>query len=137
RLSSNFSQLPRKEKAYGFYRNSGFDANKSLDHMRGIDFNHEVDIVQIPKGTEMTQYQIPGARLGSYYAQPGTPGNTLGFYTSGREVKTYIANSDISALRSTASSTIDDWSMKAYGWKIEAPGGGTQFFTTSQDWIAK
>jgi hypothetical protein len=127
----------RKALAESFYKESGFNESRTMDHMRGIDFNQPVAIADISKGTEAIQYQIPRAPLGDYFSPPGTPGNRLGFYTSGREATSYIATENIKALQSTAASTVDDWSMKQYGWRIEAPGGGTQFFSTSKAWTPK
>ncbi len=124
----------RKEVAESFYREAGFKDSAIADHTRGIDFDHPVEVVTLPKGTEVIQYQIPGAPVGNYFAPPGTKGNQLGFYTSGRRATTFVAKEDIKVLKSVASDTVDDWSMKAYDWKIEAPGGGTQFFTTSKAW---
>ncbi len=144
RLASGIERLwgaklvtDRIDLAWSFYREAGFKEGKIADHIRGIDFNKPVEIISIPKGTEVIQYQIPGGPVGSYFAAPGTPGNQLGFYTSGRQATTFVATENIQVLRSTASSTIDDWSMKAYSWKIEAPGGGIQFFSTSKAWRPK
>lgn len=138
RETSGFSKLSGYETAYNFYRNSGYDADGTIDHLRGIDFNSPVNVVTIPKGTEVIQYQIPGGPQGSYYAPVGTPGNELGFYTSGRTPTNYVSNNDVQVLQSTASTTLDDWSMKAYGWKIEAPGGGMQYFTRDKSsWSKK
>ena len=123
--------------AESFYREAGFSEKRMADHIRGIDFSKKVEVMTIPKGTEVIQYQIPGAPIGSYFALPGTPGNQLGFYTSGRQANTFIAKEDIRVLRSTAVGIVDDWSMKAYNWKIDAPGGGTQFFTPSKVWELK
>lgn len=127
----------RRLTAEAFYREAGFSEKKIADHMRGIDFEKPVEVIKLPKGTEVIQYQVPGAPMGTYFTLPNTPGNQLGFYTSGRVPKTYVATEEIKVLRSTASSTVDDWSMADFGWKIEAPGGGTQFFTTSTGWMPK
>lgn len=137
REASSFNQLGRYETAYDFYRQSGFDANSTIDHIRGIDLSRPVDVVTIPKGTEVIQYQIPGAPVGNYFALPDTRGNQLGFYTSGRQATSFISIDNVQVLRSTASSTIDDWSMKDYGWEIYAPGGAQQFFTRSKSWGQK
>jgi RHS repeat-associated protein len=123
----------RRAIAERFYRQSGYDEAAIADHLRGIDFTKPVEVVKIPKGTELVQYQIPGAPEGRYFAPSGTPGSQLGFYTSGRDAATYVATDDVQALRSVAASTVDDWSMRAYGWEVEAPGGGTQFFTTATE----
>lgn len=127
----------RKEVAQSFYRNAGFSDDKIADHIRGIDFTKPVEVVVIPRGTEVIQYQIPGAPLGNYFAYPGTPGSTLGFYTSGREVSTLISKQEIRVLQSTAADTVDDWSMREHGWEIDTPGGGIQIFDTSMSWEKK
>jgi len=121
----------RRSIAEKFYRESGFSEAATAEHIRGIDFTQPVDVVTIPSGAKVIQYQIPGGPQGNYYAPVGTPGNRLGFYTSGVEAVTYTAGENVRALRSTAATTIDDWSMRAYGWEIETTGGGTQYFTTS------
>jgi len=138
--SSHIGASPTAERqaiAQSFYRKAGFKESSIADHVRGIDFNRPVDIVTLPKGTELIQYQIPGAPIGNYFALPGTPGNQLGFYTSGRQATTFVATEDMLVLRSTAASTVDDWSMKAHGWKIDTPGGGLQFFSPSKAWKPK
>lgn len=127
----------RKITAQSFYEKIGFDQDKIVDHLRGIDFNKPVEVITIKKGTEAIQYQIPGAPVGNYFALPNSPGNQLGFYTSGRVAKSYIATEDFKALESTAASTIDDWSMRQYGWEIETPGGSKQFFTNPNLWKLK
>lgn len=86
-----------------------------------------VDIVTISPGTSLTQFNFPG-RVGNYYALPGTPANTLGIYTSGLIETSHTFGVPTQALRSTAASIIDDWSMQGAGWSIEAGGRGTQYF---------
>jgi hypothetical protein len=127
----------RRVVAESYYREAGLKESAIADHIRGIDFTRPVEIVTVPRGTELIQYQIPGAPVGNYFALPGTPGNQLGIYTSGREASSFVATGDVRALRSTAAGTIDDWSMKAYGWKIETLGGGTQFHSPSNMWTPK
>ncbi|UAA37573.1 hypothetical protein KIH87_12725 [Paraneptunicella aestuarii] len=135
KLDINFQQrliTERKGLATSFYQESGYSIEATADHLKGIDFKAPVDVVTLNPGTDLIQFQIPEAPMGNYFALPGTPGNTLGFYTSGRVATNYVTTSDVKALRSTAASTIDHWSMKSYDWKIDAPGGGMQFFTTSK-----
>ncbi|RYZ13876.1 MAG: hypothetical protein EOP49_54050, partial [Sphingobacteriales bacterium] len=92
----------------------------------GIDFSKPVRMVNVPAGTPFVQFQIPGAPVGNYFAPVGTAGNTLGFYTGGRQQTVHIFNHDVRALQSTAKSITDTWSVP--GWSISAPGGGTQLF---------
>jgi RHS repeat-associated protein len=127
----------RRSVAEQFYRQRGVDEDRIAAHLRGVDFSKPVDVVRLPKGTELIQYQLPGGSRGSYFAPPGTPGNQLGFYTSGRQATVYVTTEEVEVLRSFAASTVDDWSMQEFGWQIEAPGGAVQFFTTSGSFAAK
>ncbi|HZQ47027.1 MAG TPA: polymorphic toxin type 46 domain-containing protein, partial [Verrucomicrobiae bacterium] len=87
-----------------------------------------VSIVNLPAGTSLGQYQLPGGRIGNYFAPPGTPANQLGIYTSGLINNSYSLKRPVQALQSTAASVTDDWSMSASGWRIQTQGGGQQFF---------
>jgi RHS repeat-associated protein len=118
--------IVRRAVAQQFYEAAGWSPARIADHLTGIDFNQSVDIVNIPAGTPVVQYQIPGAPVGNYFAPVGTSGNTLGIYTSGRVADTFTAIQDTTVLRSTAADVNITWEVK--GWSIEAQGGGTQFF---------
>lgn len=118
----------RQTVARDFYRaTTGWSDSRIASHLRGIDFSQPVKIVDIPTGTSLTQFNLPG-RVGNYYAPAGTPANTLGIYTSGLIESSHTFGAPARALQSTAKSIIDDWSMSAVGWKIETGGGGTQYF---------
>jgi len=59
--------------ARDFYRaTTGMNDTRIASHLRGIDFSQPVNIVNIPAGTALTQFNLPG-RVGNYYAPPGTP----------------------------------------------------------------
>jgi hypothetical protein len=132
--SSGFASLSRKAEALEFYSKNGFASEDAFDHMRGIDFTHPVEQVIIKQGTQAVQYMFPKQpRVGNYFTEPGTAGHKLGIYTSGRSPVMFHSNKDISALRSTTSPMIDNYSMAKFGWKIETEGGATQYFTTAKD----
>ena len=114
--------------ARDFYRaTTGLNDTRIASHLRGIDFSQPVNIVDNPAGTALTQFNLPG-RVGNYYAPPGTPANTLGIYTSGLVESSHTFGAPTRALQSTAASVIDDWSMSGAGWRIQAGGGGAQYF---------
>ena len=119
----------RQAVARQFYQNAGFSESQIASHLNGIDFNQSVNVVTLPRGTQVVQYQIPGNPMGNYFASVGTPANTLGFYTSGVQGTAYTATRPVAVLRSTAASTVDTWSMAGAGWRINVQGGGIQFFT--------
>ena len=116
----------RQQIARAFYESSGWAWPRVRAHLGGIDFNYPVEVISVPRGTRMVQYSFPGEQVGNYFAAPGTAAGTLGIYPHGRASMNFIANRDVAALRSTASSTVDTWSVP--GWDIDVPGGGTQIF---------
>jgi RHS repeat-associated protein len=124
--------VERQTVARDFYRAStGWDDTRIASHLRGIDFSQPVGVVNIQAGTSLTQYNLPG-RVGNYFAPAGTPANSLGIYTSGLVESSHTFGASTPALRSTAASVIDDWSMSGAGWRIETGGGGTQFFAPNR-----
>lgn len=133
----------RKQDAREFYALQGFPAHKIDSHLAGIDFSKPVEVVTLPKGTTVTQYQAPGQPQGTYYANPGTPAGQLGInpnsQSSGgvvpRDQSTYVVQEDVQVLRSTAASITDTWSVP--GKPYVAEGGGIQYFTTSSNAFGK
>lgn len=119
--------VERQTLARNFYRaESGWADSRIAGHMKGIDFNHPVDVVQIPRGAMMNQHGFPGDPKGNYFALPGTPAKGLGIYPHGRLERFYEATADFKALRSIAADVTDTWSIP--NWAIDVPGGNTQFF---------
>jgi len=124
--------VERQTVARDFYRaTTGWNDTKIASHLRGIDFSQPVNIVDIPAGASLTQFNLPG-RVGNYYAPVGTSANTLGIYTSGLTESSHVFGSPTRALQSTAASVVDDWSMSGAGWRIQTDGGGTQFFVPNR-----
>lgn len=117
----------RRAIAQQFYESAGWDAQRIANHLEGIDFSRPLSVTMIPKGTQVVQYQLPGAPTGNYFAPIGTPANSLGIYTGGRVAKIFTAGQDTSVLRSTAASVRNTWEVPT--WSIDADGGGAQYFT--------
>jgi hypothetical protein len=71
--------VERQTVARDFYRTTtGWSDTKIASHLRGIDFSQPVNIVDIPAGTSLTQFNLPG-RVGNYYAPVGTQQTPLAF----------------------------------------------------------
>jgi hypothetical protein len=105
--------------------------------MRGIDFSKPVELVELPKGKLLSQYQAPNSSKGSYFAEPNAKASELGINPKAKlsngtivnKTKTiYQTNDNVTVLKSTAKSgVIDDWSVPNHPY--ETTGGGTQYFT--------
>lgn len=93
----------------------------------------------LPKGTRLVQWQVPGGAQGNYYAPPGTASQQLGISASALDpasnqivdkvATTYVTNSQVEVLRSTAAPISDTWSVP--GQTIATQGGGTQMFSAN------
>ncbi len=116
----------RQALARSFYRKAGWEESRIESHLAGIDFTKPVDIVTLPKGAQLSQWNFADARLGNYFTEIGAGPNNLGIYTNGRFETVFSLQEQTQALRSTAAAATDTWSVS--GWAIEAPGGGTQYF---------
>jgi RHS repeat-associated protein len=115
----------RREDAFRFYREAGFPASRAWDHMRGIDFSHPVERELLPKGKTLAQHKM-GDGLGNYFAEPGTLPTNLGISPAGRIETTLTSTRAATALKSTAASVLDTWTVK--GSPYVTNGGATQFF---------
>lgn len=62
RLSSKFNEYAGFAKAYSFYRNQGWSADRTLAHMKGIDFSKSVKSMLVPRGTILVQHTYPVIR---------------------------------------------------------------------------
>jgi RHS repeat-associated protein len=127
RSSSSFAEVSRRWTASEFYEKTGWSTAKIADHLKGIDFSKPVQEVRLSAGTRLIQYQLDGASKGNYFAKPDTPSYGLGIYTSGLKPNSYVLNSSVLSLRSTAADISIDW-FADLPWKIDAPGGKLQFF---------
>ena len=129
RESSKFGTFAQRSVALDFYAANGFSNARAFEHMRGIDFSQPVEVVTLPKGTEVVQYKLPGAPVGKYFSPPEAVGSSVGIYTSGRQRVSFFATRDVRALKSKAAPMVDDYSMAEHGWQIETEGGEIQYFT--------
>jgi hypothetical protein len=130
----------RKQVAENFYQKQGFDIDQARNHIRGIDFNKPVEVIQLKKGTVVEQWQVPGGPQGNYYAPVGSPPSSLGISPQAVSRQTgeivertstrYVLQEDVQVLRSTATEVTDTWSIP--GKAVEAEGGGIQFFSTAK-----
>lgn len=141
----------RKELAEKFYQDTGFSDDAISNHLKGIDFTHPVEVVEIPKGKILTQHQAPESEwIGNYFAEKGTAPSKLGINPNAADkfdingsvpkVETdYIATEPVKALKSTSSPALDNWSMDIKGPKeknsfilkgnsYQTQGGATQYF---------
>jgi len=115
-----------KQIAYDFYKEQGWSTTRINNHLSGIDFTKPVEIVTLPKGTQVVQYQIPGNFMGNYFAPVGTSADSLGINAEGRQTMIYTTTRDVTVLRSIASDTIGKQNIPVFA---QGRGGGTQFFT--------
>ena len=125
----------------------GFEPDRALMHLRGIDFSDPVVPRVISKGESAVQYYLPRTKAeesallqgtakinpGNYFAPIGSPANKLGIYTSGRQPLLFFAKTNTEVLQSTTLPMVDDYSMSLYGWEIETEGGATQYFSPLKD----
>ncbi|UIN21411.1 polymorphic toxin type 46 domain-containing protein [Herbaspirillum frisingense] len=93
-------------------------------------FSKPVEVVTLPKGTQVVQYQIPGNPVGGYFAPVGTTAESLGISSVGRNPIIYTTTEDISVLRSTAANTSKNLSLPE---SARGAGGGKQFFTNNRN----
>ncbi|TFY97334.1 hemagglutinin repeat-containing protein [Ramlibacter rhizophilus] len=122
-------QAAREATAVGYYRSLGWEDSRIASHARGIDFSKPVEIVTLPKGAQVVQYQIPGGPVGGYFAPVGTPAESLGISSAGRERVIYVVTEELQVLRSTAANTSLDLTLPE---SARGAGGGVQFFTNNR-----
>jgi hypothetical protein len=117
----------KRKLANDYYKKLGWPDERIDSHLAGIDFSKPVELVNIPKGTKLVQYQIPGSPTGKYFAPPGTAPETIGVNPAGRTPLIYETTQDVTVLKSVAADTSMDMSLPALA---RGAGGGTQYFTT-------
>lgn len=125
-LPAGYQALENRAAAYLFYKQQGWEPDRIMRHLRGIDFSKPVVSTVIPKGTQVSQWQRPGSTIGDYFAQPGTPPTNLGIKGAGKDETTYTVPADRRALQSTAAPALDYWSGGA---PEQTLGGATQLFS--------
>ena len=94
-----------RSNSSGIHKNAGWSDEKIPSHLEGIDFNQPVEVVTLPKGTKVVQYQIPGNPTGNYFAPAGTSAESLGMNSAGRVATIYTVLRDVTVLRLTAANT--------------------------------
>ena len=122
--------VSRQSTANSYYKTLGWDDAKIASHMSGIDFSKPVEIVTLPKGTKVVQYQIPGNPVGGYFAPVGTSAESLGISSAGRNPIIYKTTENISVLRTTAADTSKSTNLPE---SARGTGGGVQFFTNNRN----
>lgn len=128
--SSQFGQLASWETAYNFYtQEAGFSADRTLDHLGGIDFTQPVSVTQVVPGTNYVQYVLNG-NVGNYFASVGTPATNIGINPANRIPSLFTPSTSTPALQSTAGSILDTWTVP--GEPFMAEGGDTQLFVPNK-----
>jgi YD repeat-containing protein len=120
----------RKATASAYYKTLGWDDARIASHTSGIDFSQPVEVVPLLKGSQVVQYQIPGNPVGGYFAPVGTPAESIGISSVGREPIIYVTTQDVSVLRSSAADTSTNLSLPE---NARGTGGGTQYFTNNRN----
>lgn len=128
------SVAQKRQLARDFYLKQGYGLKRIDSHLAGIDFNQPVELVTLPKGTRLLQWQAPGAPQGNYYAPLGTSTAQLGISPAAldpetgeivnRVATTYVTNNEVEVLKSTAAAVNDTWSIP--GRVIVTEGKGVQ-----------
>jgi len=128
----------RRYIATNFVRNQGVPEAWVEGYVSGFDLTQPLDIVTIPAGTELYQYQAPGATQGNWYttsrlAAPDSLGiNSVSQVQSEgtvapRVVSRFRTVANVAMLAGASAAIRDSWSVPAQG--VLAPGGGFQLFS--------
>jgi len=130
----------RRKTAYDFYKKQGWTEGEINDHMKGIDFNHPVEVVPLKDGDVLGQWQSPGAPKGNYFAPTIEKPSQLGIGSVGHNratgeaetkiQKLYKVRGKTDALSSKAASIADNWSSP-YATAMTT-GGGQQYFVPAK-----
>ncbi|MGI4732265.1 MAG: polymorphic toxin type 46 domain-containing protein [Janthinobacterium lividum] len=133
-------QSDRRALAQSFYETQGMPAKNIPDHLKGIDFNRPVEVVDLPSNKVLGQSQVPGGRQGNYYTEPGTAPTSVGINPQGTDYNTgavvdkvetpFTTQGTVPVLKSTAAPVVDNWSVKGVDYPTE--GGGTQYFSMTK-----
>jgi hypothetical protein len=129
----------RRATAEAFYRDQGLAPHRIEGHLKGIDFSQPVEVVTLPKGTTVSQFQVPGNPQGMYYAPAGSTPSSLGISPQGlngagqvvdKVATPFVTQQDVRVLRSTAAGITDTWSVP--GQAIKSAGGATQYVSADK-----
>jgi uncharacterized protein DUF6861/putative RNase toxin 46 of polymorphic toxin system len=132
------SVAQKRQLARDFYLKQGYNPKRIDSHLAGIDFNQPVEVITLPKGTQVVQWQASGGPQGNYYALPGTSPQQLGISPSAlnpvsgqivdKVATGYVTNSEVEVLQSTAAAVNDTWSIP--GQVIATEGRGIQMLSS-------
>lgn len=96
----------RQSVAQNFMRDMGWGDSRIEGHLKGIDFNQPVDLVELQAGQKLQQWQLPDRPTGHYFTDLGIPAEALGINPAGRVANVHVAPRDV-VLRSTAAPIVD------------------------------
>ncbi|MCK4609294.1 MAG: hypothetical protein KAT71_07425, partial [Gammaproteobacteria bacterium] len=133
--------LERKNRTIKFYETQGVLEDDIDEQLQGIDLTQPVTIEKISNGTELAQWQIPGAEPGNYYGTIEETPSRLGINPQvfdgklnkivDRIQNIYNTNREIGMLKSyTKPNFIDDFSIEAIPYTTQ--GGALQYFCTNK-----
>ena len=123
------STLDQFNTAYNFYSDAGYEGERLVGHLQGIDYSQPVGLTQLEPGVNYVQ-QVLNDTKGNYFADLDTPADTLGINLEGRVSTLYTPSESVAALQSTAAKIIDTWTVP--GESFEAIGGGKQLFVPNK-----
>lgn len=123
----------RFETALDSYQQAGYTDEQALQHMKGTNFNREVEVVTIQPGEVLTQYQVPESnKVGNYFTQESNASELgiegLSIASQNRKPECYLVNQEIQALKST-SADLQNWRGNSELFY----GEGTQYFIAKED----
>jgi hypothetical protein len=122
-------QFARFDTAFDIYSNNGFSDERLISHLKGIDYTQPVELTPLNPGENYVQHVL-NDRVGNYFAEVGTPAETLGINPEGRVARIFSPSESTIALRSTAAKIVDTWTSP--GQSFEAAGGGRQLFVANK-----
>lgn len=121
---ADLAPLHRRMFAEDALSNLGFDKYATANFIKGIDFNYPVELVEIPAGYPVGQFQKLGRPIGNFLTDIGTDINTLGIKPDGKVLTPYAPVKSIPALRSITSDINVTWEGATV---YPAKGGGVQY----------
>ncbi len=133
----------RKVVASKFYEGAGFTRDQIPDHMEGIDMTRPLEVVEVPEGKILQQWQVEGNWQGNYYSEIGLSPDELGINPKGtsfvdgeislKKAKHYKLTKSMKMLKSIAKKINDNRSVA--GEDYLASGGGVQYFGVQKEFM--
>jgi hypothetical protein len=114
--------MSKEDLARWFRENHGITDQAKLDDMlASTEFSQPVRLVELQPGTEIIQYVREGRPVGTFFAYPGTPADTLAITMEGRQLTPFVVRQPIQAIESVAA----PYPLGKYP-GVGGSGGGTQ-----------